>query len=148
MIRHRAAVIAGCVSLVGLGIWGCGSASAADGAQSTTTTRSPLASSTKQTPPSVPADSPPPKPPADGMPPKPPPEAFAACKGLTEGTSCTVTIHDHAIDGTCRNAPDGTGQLFCVPAGMPSPPPSPNAIIDSSALEHRLDQLEKGLERR
>jgi len=147
MIRNRAAVIVGCVSLVGLGIWGCGSASAADGAQSTST-RSPLATPTQPIPPSRPADSPPSKPPADGMPPKPPPEAFAACKGLTEGTSCTVTIHDHTIDGTCRNAPDGSGQLFCVPAGMPGPPPSQSAIIDSSALEHRLDQLEKGLERR
>ena len=147
MIRNRAAAIVGCVSLVGLAIWGCGSASAADGGQSATTTRAALAASTPPTRPTLPADSPP-KPPADGMPPKPPPEAFAACKGLSEGTSCTVTIHEHAIDGTCRKAPDGTGELFCVPAGMPGPPPNPNAVLDSSALEHRLDQLEKGLERR
>jgi hypothetical protein len=53
----------------------------------------------------------------------PPPEAFAACKDLTDGAACTVTFHDDTIDGTCHAGPGGHGPLACIPADMPPPPP-------------------------
>ena len=62
-------------------------------------------------------------------PPAPPPEAYAACKGKTEGASVTLTMPDgKSLAGTCRTM-DGT--LVAMPAGGPGgpggaggPPPS------------------------
>jgi hypothetical protein len=49
----------------------------------------------------------------------PPKQALDACKSLAEGASCTVTLPERAIDGTCRKGPDGEGQLACAPAQLP-----------------------------
>jgi hypothetical protein len=54
-----------------------------------------------------------------GPPHGPPPKAVDACKPLTEGAACSVSIHDKTIDGTCKKGPDGQGPLACVPANMP-----------------------------
>ena len=59
-------------------------------------------------------------------PPAPPPEAYAACKGKTEGASVTLTMPDgKSLTGTCRTM-DGT--LVAMPAGGPGgaggPPPA------------------------
>ena len=53
-------------------------------------------------------------------PPAPPPEAYAACKGKTEGASVTLTMPDgKTLPGTCRTM-DGT--LVAMPAGGPGGP--------------------------
>lgn len=55
-----------------------------------------------------------------GTPPAPPPEAYAACKGKSEGTSVTLTMPDgKTLAGTCRTM-DGT--LVAMPAGGPGGP--------------------------
>ena len=59
-------------------------------------------------------------PPAPPAPPAPPPEAYAACKGKTEGASVTLTMPDgKTLAGTCRTM-DGT--LVAMPAGGPGGP--------------------------
>jgi len=64
----------GCVALLAVGVGGCSSASAADGA-GPTVTRSALAASSKASPLSMPADAPPPphEPPRSDHRPSPPP---------------------------------------------------------------------------
>ena len=53
-------------------------------------------------------------------PPAPPPEAYAACKGKTEGASVTLTMPEgKTLAGTCRTM-DGT--LVAMPAGGPGGP--------------------------
>lgn len=53
-------------------------------------------------------------------PPAPPPEAYAACKGKTEGASVTLTLPDgKSLAGTCRTM---GGTLVAVPAGGPGEP--------------------------
>ena len=66
--------------------------------------------------------------PSRGTPPAPLPEAYAACKGKTEGASVTLTMSDgKSLAGTCRTM-DGT--LVAMPAGGPGglgaggPPPA------------------------
>lgn len=59
-------------------------------------------------------------------PPAPPPEAYAACKGKTEGASVTLTMPDgKSLTGTCRTM---GGTLVAMPAGGPGgaggPPPA------------------------
>jgi hypothetical protein len=78
MIRSAARSL-GSVALLGLGVWGCSSASAADGGQSPTVNRSALAASSKTSSPSVPADAPPPphKPALSEQPPSPAPASSA-----------------------------------------------------------------------
>jgi hypothetical protein len=49
----------------------------------------------------------------------PPPEAIEVCSALAESAACSVTVHGHTLDGTCRAAPDGKGPLACAPAGPP-----------------------------
>ncbi len=56
---------------------------------------------------------------------KPPQEVFAACGGLAEGAACSVTIHEHKVDGTCRKGPKGEAELACAPSKMDGPPPGP-----------------------
>jgi len=119
-----------------LGVCGCSVASAADGsgtavkgALSTSSTANPL-------PPSYPADAP--------RQHKPPQEAFDACKSLSEGASCSVNFNGHTMTGTCRKGPNGESELACVPARPPGPPPSAaNQPLTGTALEHKLDQLER-----
>ena len=55
----------------------------------------------------------------------PPPEAFAACKGSTDGAACTVVLEERSIDGTCRGGPNGEPELACVPKLPPGPPGGP-----------------------
>ncbi|WP_255591374.1 MULTISPECIES: hypothetical protein [unclassified Acidovorax] len=53
-------------------------------------------------------------------PPAPPPEAYAACKGKTEGASVTLTMPDgKSLAGTCRTM---GGTLVARPAGGPGGP--------------------------
>jgi hypothetical protein len=70
----------------------------------------------------VAADSPPPPPPGHHH--KIPDEAFVACKDLSEGEACTVTVHDHQHDGFCRKAHEDE-RLFCMPDHPPGPHPAP-----------------------
>jgi hypothetical protein len=49
----------------------------------------------------------------------PPPEALAACKSLTAGQACSVTMGSNTIKGTCW-APEGK-PLACRPAGATGP---------------------------
>ncbi|MBW8462917.1 hypothetical protein, partial [Acidovorax sp.] len=52
-----------------------------------------------------------------GTPPAPPPEAYAACKGNTEGAAATLTMPDgKTLTGTCRTM---NGTLVAMPAGGP-----------------------------
>ena len=58
--------------------------------------------------------------PARGTPPAPPPEAYAACKGKTEGAGVTLTMPDgKSLAGTCRTM---GGTLVAMPAGGPGGP--------------------------
>jgi hypothetical protein len=57
---------------------------------------------------------------ASADPPPIPQEAFTACEGKAAGDACSVTFHEHTIEGTCAARPEG-GALFCRPSG---PPPS------------------------
>ncbi|HEY2746107.1 MAG TPA: hypothetical protein VGL86_15835 [Polyangia bacterium] len=59
----------------------------------------------------------------DHKPHAPPPEAFSACRDLSEGATCTAHIHDHDVAGTCTLGHET--QLFCRPSGPPPPPPQP-----------------------
>lgn len=52
----------------------------------------------------------------------PPPEAIAACANAKQADTCSFTIHDHTIDGTCQPRPDNTTELACRPD---HPPPRP-----------------------
>ena len=46
----------------------------------------------------------------------PPPEAFAACEGLSDGASCSVTTpRNETLQGSCA-MPKGD-RLVCVPEG-------------------------------
>ncbi len=45
---------------------------------------------------------------------KPPEAAFAACKDLSEGAACTVTVHEHQLDGVCKKAHEDE-RLVCAP---------------------------------
>ena len=68
----------------------------------------------------------PPAPPASGAPHGPPPEAIAACKGKTEGTTVSFTGRGgETLTGTCQTT---NGVLAARPAGGPGgvgqrPPP-------------------------
>jgi len=117
-------------------ICGCSLAAAADGRPGTT--HGALAGSGSASPlPPQPADAPPP-------PRKPPQDAFDACKSLSEGAACSVRFNGHSMTGTCRKGPHGEGDLACVPEHPPGPPPSEsNQTLSDSALERKLDQLER-----
>lgn len=51
-----------------------------------------------------------------GPPPGVPAEAVDACNGRAAGDSCSVTLSDRAIEGTCRSDPHRDGSLVCLPA--------------------------------
>jgi hypothetical protein len=50
---------------------------------------------------------------------------FTACKELTEGAACSVSLHGQTLEGTCRRGPRFEAQLGCAPANLPPPPPGP-----------------------
>jgi|GEM_PF-3265192 len=62
-----------------------------------------------------------PPPPHEGGPPQ---EALAACKGKSAGDTCSLTLGAREMDGTCRQGPDGQGELACAPS---RPPPREHA---------------------
>lgn len=74
------------------------------------------------------AESPPPR-----HPHQPPREAIDACSGVSESAACTVTLHGHTIEGTCRTPPDGKGDLACLPNRPPGPPPEAVAACSGAA---------------
>ncbi|MES1177310.1 MAG: hypothetical protein ABUL62_23510 [Myxococcales bacterium] len=118
-----------------LAVEGCSVASAADGPATSST--SVLGAPAATTPPSYTADGPP-----HG---KPPQEAFDACKSHSEGDACSVSFDGHTMTGTCRKGPNGESDLACAPAHPPGPPPSQNSTLSGSALERKLDRLERDI---
>jgi hypothetical protein len=58
-------------------------------------------------------------------PPGPPPEAIAACIDLEDEASCTVTLGERTIEGTCRKGPGPDDKVACAPNDRPPPPPPP-----------------------
>jgi hypothetical protein len=54
---------------------------------------------------------------------RPPPAAFDACKGKNQGEACSVTFHEHTMNGTCATTPES--ELACRPDHPPpgGPPP-------------------------
>jgi len=112
-------------------------ASAADGPAATKHTTLAESAQTNPVPPSHPVDAPPP-------PHKPPQEAFDACKSLSEGAACSASFNGRTMTGTCRKGPRGESELACVPEHPPGPPPSgSNQTLTDTALERKLDQLER-----
>lgn len=63
-----------------------------------------------------------------GGPRTPPPEALAACSGQSEGASCSFSIGDKALTGTCKAPPDGSAALACKPPHPPHRGPPPEAL--------------------
>jgi hypothetical protein len=118
-----------------LALGGCSVASAAEGSQATST--STLSAPATATPPSYPVDAP-----AHG---KPPQEAFDACKSHSEGDACSVTEGGHTMTGTCRKGPNGESDLACAPPHPQGPPPNQNSTLSGSALERKLDRLERDI---
>jgi hypothetical protein len=51
---------------------------------------------------------------------RPPPAAFDACKDKKADDACTVTFHEHTMNGKCAATPEGT--LACRPDRPPRPP--------------------------
>lgn len=51
----------------------------------------------------------------------PPPEAVQACASKSSGATCSFTVHDRQVEGTCA-AHEGEA-LACRPAHPPGPPP-------------------------
>jgi hypothetical protein len=70
---------------------------------------------------------------ADG-PPAPPEEAYTACSSLSAGDTCTVTIHDHTIDGKCEQRGSDT-RLSCKPNRPPIPPEAFEACAGKKAAD-------------
>lgn len=136
MLMRRVRTLLGYTPLL-LVIWGCSDASAADGPAATKHTARAERAPANPVPPSHPVDAPPP-------PHEPPREAFDACKSLSEGAACSVSFNGRTMTGTCRKGPRGESELACVPEHPPGPPPSgSNQTLTDTALEHKLDQLER-----
>jgi hypothetical protein len=57
-------------------------------------------------------------PPQGGHPPRPPPEALRACDGKAAGASCSFSLGEHALEGTCWT-PASDKPLACRPSGPP-----------------------------
>lgn len=55
---------------------------------------------------------------------RPPPAAFEACKGKSEGDSCSVSFREHTMTGTCATTPES--ELACRPDHPPPGPPPPD----------------------
>jgi hypothetical protein len=55
-----------------------------------------------------------------------------------------VTFQGHTLNGTCRKGPRAESELACVPEHPPLTPPSDsNQTLTDTALERKLDQLER-----
>jgi hypothetical protein len=67
------------------------------------------------------------------LPPSPPPEAYSACADKKVSDSCSVSLGQQAIGGTCALSESGDGQLFCRPARPPLPPEAFTACADKVA---------------
>jgi hypothetical protein len=67
----------------------------------------------------------------------PPLEALQACSGLQEGATCSFTLGDKQISGTCRTGPTGEAAA-CLPSGHPRGHfgPPPEAVQACSNLEN------------
>jgi hypothetical protein len=73
-----------------------------------------------------------------------PQTAFDACKSLSEGAACRVSSPGGTSSGSCRKQPSDRDSLACAPAAPPAAPPTgSNSTLTDSALEHKLDQLER-----
>lgn len=78
---------------------------------------------------------------------KPPQEAFAACASARQGDTCSVTLREHTITGTCATLPD-TSALVCKPDRPPGPPPEAVEACrsasegDACTVKHRDRSLE------
>ncbi len=57
-----------------------------------------------------------------GSPPAPPPEALQACQGAQDGATCSFTVGDRRLAGTCRTGPEGQAPA-CLPPHRHGPPP-------------------------
>jgi hypothetical protein len=71
----------------------------------------------------VPANLPPPPPRHGHL--GPPRVAVTACEGLAADAACSFELDGHALEGACRNGPDGRAPLACAPANLPPPPHMP-----------------------
>ena len=84
---------------------------------------------------------------APAHPPGPPPEAVEACKGKAEGATCSVTFGDRTMTSTCRKVPGQSDVIACAPPHPPGQPPSgSNQSLSGTALERKLDQLERDIQ--
>jgi hypothetical protein len=50
----------------------------------------------------------------------PPPEAYTACDSKSAGDTCSVTFHEHTMEGTCNQRGSDT-RLSCRPNHHPIP---------------------------
>jgi hypothetical protein len=65
--------------------------------------------------------------------PHPPPQAaIDACAKSKAGDACSVTFHEHTLNGKCGNVPDVT-PLVCKPDHPPPPPEALAACHDKAA---------------
>lgn len=48
---------------------------------------------------------------------KPPAEAIEACSTMSADDSCSFTLSNDEVTGTCKAPPHGEGELACVPSG-------------------------------
>jgi hypothetical protein len=74
-------------------------------------------------PPGSPAGEEPPRPPPSGGRRPPPPEAVEACAHLDLDALCRFTHDGRELEGSCRRAPDGQGDVSCAPDRALYPPP-------------------------
>jgi hypothetical protein len=71
---------------------------------------------------------------------RPPPEAYAACDGLHDGSSCTVTLQGRTLAGSCVPPPNGDGKPACLPADFG------RRELSGRELERKLDRLEREIQ--
>ncbi len=71
---------------------------------------------------------------------RPPEEAYAACRGRSGGSSCTVTFPERTLAGSCVAPPNGDGGLACLPADFG------RRELSGRELEQKLDRLEREIQ--
>lgn len=71
---------------------------------------------------------------------RPPEEAYAACAGLSGGSSCSVTFPDRTLAGSCVAPPNSDGKLACLPAEFG------RRELSGRELEQKLDRLEREIQ--
>jgi hypothetical protein len=67
-------------------------------------------------------------------------EAYAACAGLERGSSCSVTLPERTLTGSCGAPPNGDGSLACLPSDQG------RRELSGRELERKLDQLEREIQ--